>query len=87
MHVPEQVIDQILALPPEARAELLVLLQESLPQTPSRLPRMPERLDIAVLAAEQGIRPCDDLRQLQGIGWPAEDSIEDFEQFLEELRS
>lgn len=36
MHVPEQLIDQVLALSPEGRAELLVLLQENL-----ALPELP----------------------------------------------
>jgi putative addiction module component len=31
MHVPDQLISQVMALPPAARAELLVLLQQSLP--------------------------------------------------------
>jgi hypothetical protein len=31
MHVPEQLVNEVMALPSVARAELLVLLQESLP--------------------------------------------------------
>lgn len=31
MHIPDQLVSQILALPPDARAELMVLLQDSLP--------------------------------------------------------
>ena len=31
MHVPAQLVSQVMALPPAARAELLALLQESLP--------------------------------------------------------
>jgi hypothetical protein len=31
MHVPDQLVSQVMALPPDARAELLALLQESLP--------------------------------------------------------
>ncbi len=31
MHLPDQLVSQILALPPDARAELMVLLQDSLP--------------------------------------------------------
>ena len=30
MHIPNQLVDAVMALPPAARAELLVLLQESL---------------------------------------------------------
>jgi len=33
MHVPEQLVSEVMALPPAARAELLALLQESLPVT------------------------------------------------------
>ncbi len=31
MHVPDQLVSQVMALPPDARAELLALIQESLP--------------------------------------------------------
>jgi hypothetical protein len=31
MHVPDQLVSEVMALPPAARAELLALLQESLP--------------------------------------------------------
>jgi len=50
------------------------------------LPVMQERLDMARLAVDQGVEPCADLRALQGTGWPAADSIEEFETFLRELR-
>jgi hypothetical protein len=43
---------------------------------------MPARPDIAKLAADQGVLPCHDVQELQGNGWPAEDSIEEFERFL-----
>ncbi|HEY5315177.1 MAG TPA: addiction module protein [Pirellulales bacterium] len=33
MHVPDQLVSQVMALSPDARAELLALLQESLPVT------------------------------------------------------
>jgi len=52
----------------------------------SALPVVQERLDVAKLAADQGVEPCDDLRNLQGSGWPADDSIEEFESFLQEQR-
>jgi hypothetical protein len=52
----------------------------------SPLPVMQERLDVARLAAHQGVGPCEDLRDLQGAGWPAADSIEEFDNFLRELR-
>ena len=52
----------------------------------SPLPVMQQRLDIARLAADQGVEPCNDLSALQGTGWPATDSIEEFETFLRELR-
>ena len=51
------------------------------------LPVMQERLDIARLAVDQGVDPCEDLLALQGTGWPAADSIEEFETFLRDLRS
>ena len=50
------------------------------------LPVMEQRIDPTRLAAEQGILPCDDVRQLQGIGWPMDDSIEEFEVFLRDQR-
>ncbi len=31
MQIPDQLVNQVLALPPDARAELIVLLQDSLP--------------------------------------------------------
>jgi hypothetical protein len=35
MHIPAQLVSQVMALPPDARAELLVLIQDSLPVTES----------------------------------------------------
>ncbi len=49
MHVPDQLVSQVMALPPAARAELLALLQESLPITEA--PGEPESSDDQ-LAAE-----------------------------------
>ena len=39
MHVPDQLVSQVMALSPAARAELLTLLQESLPvrETPGEI--------------------------------------------------
>ena len=52
----------------------------------SSVPSTGEKTDFSKLAAAQGVKPCSDPRNLQGDGWPAEDTIEEFEAFLRDLR-
>jgi|GEM_PF-4749461 hypothetical protein len=72
----------------ELLEEMAAVWKASQPPTAngSPLPVMQERLDVGQLALDQRIGPCEDLRALQGSGWPAADSVEEFETFLRDVR-